>query len=288
MSARGPRGGQRGGRDGTGGLLGFALRHARITGIIGSRQRTDDDGYRLVERTVPDWNLIYVWEGAAEWTVDGVVHRLAQGDLIAVPPGAPHSGRSAARTMVFGSAHLLIEMPGGRDAFALFALPLVRRVDPGSRLDRVFRLAMDEYDRASAVAAALIPDWTVLIGKELLLHDAARGLLGDAGDDPVVEELLRHLEGALAERHTLPALARRAGYTAQHLNRRFRRALGVTPLAALAGMRLERAAALLREGRLSVQAVGEAVGYDDPAYFSRAFRARFARSPSVFRDEEAV
>jgi AraC-like DNA-binding protein len=264
-------------------LLAFALRHVVVTGFLGSKQHTDRNAYALAERTLRDYNLIYVWRGAAAWTVGGVEHRLREGDLIVAPPGVPHAGRSDARVMTFGSAHALAELPGGQDVFELFAVPRVRRVAPGSHLDRVFQLAMEEYGRGFADAAAMIPHWTALLVKELLRHDAAAGLLDARGADPVVMGILRFLEHELAARHNLGDLARRAGYTPQHLNRLFLRALGMTPLACLAGMRLERAATLLREGRLSVQAVAEAVGWPDPAYFSRVFRGHYGRSPSDFQ-----
>ena len=57
-------------------LLAFALNHAQITGFIGSRQHTSSNHYRLPQRTLTDYNLIYLWEGQAEWIVDGVAHQL--------------------------------------------------------------------------------------------------------------------------------------------------------------------------------------------------------------------
>jgi AraC-like DNA-binding protein len=264
-------------------LLAFALRHAAITAFPGSRQRTAQDGYRLPWRTCPDWNLIRVWEGAAVWTVEGVDHRLERGDLILVPPGVRHCGRSAAREMVLDSVHALAALPGGQDLFALFAAPRVRRVGEGERLAQLMRLACDEYERVFGEAMAMIPAWTALVVKELFLHDHLAGLLSARGGDPLVAELLDHLERNLARRHTLAELAARAGYAPQHLNRRFRRETGTTPLAWLAALRLERAAELLRAGRLSVQAVGRAVGWEDPAYFSRVFARRYGCPPSAFR-----
>jgi len=74
-----------------------------------------------------------------------------------------------------------------------------------------------------------------------------------------------------------------AGYTPQHLNRTFTRALGVTPLRQLTRLAEEHAASLLAEGTLTVKAVAAAVGIDDPYYFSRVFRQHFGRSPAQYR-----
>ncbi|SJM70077.1 AraC family transcriptional regulator [Gulosibacter sp. 10] len=53
--------------------------------------------------------------------------------------------------------------------------------------------------------------------------------------------------------------------------------------AALRSMRMRRAAELLADGRGSVTAVGEAVGYPDPSSFGRAFRRFHGASPREFR-----
>jgi len=59
--------------------------------------------------------------------------------------------------------------------------------------------------------------------------------------------------------------------------------VAVTPLQYLARMRMERAGQLLRESHRTVAAVGRAVGFDDPFYFSRAFGKHFGHSPSEHR-----
>jgi AraC family transcriptional regulator of adaptative response / methylphosphotriester-DNA alkyltransferase methyltransferase len=82
---------------------------------------------------------------------------------------------------------------------------------------------------------------------------------------------------------TLDQLASRSGFSPQHLNRVFRRTLGVTPLQYLNRRRMEHAAALLRDGRLTVSAVGQQVGFADPYYFSRVFSQHFKQSPTEYR-----
>jgi AraC-like DNA-binding protein len=265
------------------GLLAFALAHARITALMGSRQHTRDNSYVLVERILADYNLIYVWEGGADWIISGTTHHLLAGDLVIVPPGAPHRGHSTTRDMTLGSIHALASLPGGRDLFELLALPRQRRVAAGGRLDRIFRLAMEEYDRPWATAETMVPAWTSLILKELIREDAEAGRLPARTTAPVVAGVLAFIEQHLDEALPLSRIAQHAGYTPQHLNRLFRRDLGATPLACLHGLRMERAALLLREDRLEVQAVALAVGYPDPAYFSRAFRAHHGASPSAYQ-----
>ncbi len=261
-------------------LLCFALRHAAITPFFGSRQHTTRGDYICRDRTLADYNLIHVHAGVAVWTLAGVDHRLAAGDLIVVPPGVPHRGRSASRIMTLGSLHVLAHLPGGQDVFTLFAVPLVRRVARGSRVDRLFRCAVEEH-LPGGDSEAMTPHWTPLVTKELWRHDARLGLLAPRPADAMVADMLITIERRIDRPTSLADLARSAGFTPQHLTRRFRRALGVTPMACLMAMRLERSARLLRDGRLTVRAIAAAVGFADPAYFSRAFKARFGHSPTA-------
>jgi AraC family transcriptional regulator of adaptative response / methylphosphotriester-DNA alkyltransferase methyltransferase len=53
--------------------------------------------------------------------------------------------------------------------------------------------------------------------------------------------------------------------------------------AELQRVRMSRAAELLRDGRMPVAAVARAVGYRQPAQFSKAFRRHHGRPPSELR-----
>ena len=49
--------------------------------------------------------------------------------------------------------------------------------------------------------------------------------------------------------------------------------------------RLDKAARLLRETRLTIQEVCAAVVYDNTSYFHRVFRRRYGKSPKEYRSE---
>jgi AraC family L-rhamnose operon transcriptional activator RhaR len=59
-------------------------------------------------------------------------------------------------------------------------------------------------------------------------------------------------------------------------------------MAHLAALRAEAAAARLLRTHDPVSLVGSAVGWGDPNYFARRFRAHFGTSPSAFRRQAAA
>jgi len=78
------------------------------------------------------------------------------------------------------------------------------------------------------------------------------------------------------------ALARRANFSRDHLDRLLGAATGETAVALRRRLLLERAAWQLRAGGGSVSAVAVAAGYGSLAAFSRAFGRAYGVAPSVF------
>jgi transcriptional regulator GlxA family with amidase domain len=101
--------------------------------------------------------------------------------------------------------------------------------------------------------------------------------------DPVVGSALAALHARPAEAWTLVALAREVGASRTVLAQRFTELVGIPPMQYLTGWRLQLAANLLATSGTKVAAVGEQVGYDSEAAFSRAFKRAAGRSPAEFR-----
>lgn len=90
-----------------------------------------------------------------------------------------------------------------------------------------------------------------------------------------IDRMERHLEQPLAREE----VARLAGVSLRQLERLFRHHLDRTLGDYYLGLRLERAAALIRQSSLSVLEVSLACGFVSASHFSRVYRARFGVSP---------
>ena len=111
------------------------------------------------------------------------------------------------------------------------------------------------------------------------------GLIEDP-EERLAEELAMALVG-FAERRPIPdwkhahrELLRDLDSPYDYAARAFQRVHDCTPLERLTKLRIERAAALLREGELQVSEVSEAVGYSYLSGFSRAVKRVYGVSPS--------
>lgn len=94
--------------------------------------------------------------------------------------------------------------------------------------------------------------------------------------DFVLDNLDSHLSVA-----RIAAVGNCSTVTAERL---FTRHTGLSVLAWVRGKRMERAASLLRTSRLRASEVARMVGYADPLYFSRVFKATYSVPPSRYAD----
>lgn len=112
------------------------------------------------------------------------------------------------------------------------------------------------------------------------------GVLGSGLSAPVMG-VLALMEDDPARAWSVTDLAGAVAVSPSHLHRLFRQELGSSPVAWLSRTRAEQMASRLTAGRESVGVIGSAVGWDDPNYAARRFRAVFGISPSGYRERYA-
>lgn len=102
--------------------------------------------------------------------------------------------------------------------------------------------------------------------------------------DEAVIEAQQWLREHLARPVVIADLADHLGMTPRTLNRRFRRATGISPQAYLQGLRMGTARELLKHSNLNVGEIAWQVGLQDASYFSQLFRRHSGVSPLHYRE----
>jgi AraC-like DNA-binding protein len=246
--------------------------------------------------------------------------RIEAGDVAVMGRGADH--HLAARAQLGGLSELAMSMTGDAPpaaagdvrvvsgAYQLWHAPVhplfaelppwfVRRAEPARPFDPVsLTVAMlaEEARRDPGGADALGRETVVhalldVLFTRLLRHMVAERAAAGAGwshavRDPQVRAAVAALHADCARPWTLEALARTVGLSRSALAERFRGAMGVTPLAYLRTVRLQRAMRLLAEADDTLERVAAAVGYGDAFGFSKAFKRGVGVSPGEFRRAE--
>ncbi len=100
-----------------------------------------------------------------------------------------------------------------------------------------------------------------------------------------IREAVSYARQHFREGLTLEEMAGRFGVTQNHFCKYFKRITGVTFKAYLLQLRLEYALGRLLQSRDSVTEICLEAGFNSPAYFAKAFRARYGASPSQLRQQ---
>lgn len=106
----------------------------------------------------------------------------------------------------------------------------------------------------------------------------------EAGDWETLLPLLVHIQANLEGDLSLAALSRKSGLSPFHLQRRFKATIGETPKAYTSRLRLERGAFRLLVHDSNVLDIALECGFQNHETFLRAFRRRFGRAPSDYRE----
>jgi AraC family transcriptional regulator of arabinose operon len=117
----------------------------------------------------------------------------------------------------------------------------------------------------------------------LAAHESAYVSGTDAAMSPQITAAVRHLSEFIAQTHSVPALARRAGLSPSRFAHKFKEETGESVINYLIRLRIRRAARLLEYSGLSVKEAAREVGFSSPFYFSKQFRQQYFISPSEYR-----
>lgn len=123
----------------------------------------------------------------------------------------------------------------------------------------------------------------MLIDSNRVSQSSYAAMQAEQHPDTLVERAQRVMERSLQEGCNLGELARRLGVSERTLNRRFKLAVGAAPLQYLQALRVDVAKRLLQMGGLTVDAVGERVGYRDLSTFRRLLKRETGLSPREYR-----
>jgi AraC-like DNA-binding protein len=247
-------------------------------------------------------SLVYFERGGGRQRVGSQEWDVSAGDLYLIAPGETHDSSGlgdAAGWMVEFSADA-IEPAGDTTAFlswhgnpllssfarssgvdvARFEVPAEDRTEWSRRLRFMDRELRDRNAGFREAAGAYLI--LVLVDVARLAQDVVGQLRRQ--ERPVLAEIFRFVEDHYAEPISLKDVARAVNLSRGYLTTLVRRSTGRTVLEWIQERRMAEARRLLVETDDSVERIGARVGYADPTYFARRFRAAHKATPAAWRN----
>lgn len=236
-------------------------------------------------RTIPCYSMLYVTKGRGLYSDERTPWReVGEGDLILYFPGQPH--RCGTRPGEFWD-ELWFQFEGPLfDVMCQSGLldprqPVHHRPNRDHWFRRFFELLPPLHLRGKVAPAVTVCRFATVLTEILTGHESAGAAPAreDGWLDSACELMVAHGKSG-----TRPAaVARKLGFSYETFRKKFRSAIGFAPGRYHHDSRIDRAAALLHQGRLTIKEIAAQLEFCDEFYFSRCFKRRFGQSPRDFR-----
>lgn len=238
------------------------------------------------------FQIMYVREGRGQALLEEAAVELVGPAILTIPPLSVHGFRF--EPQIDGVVIMVVDdlLDAILDTAPELAarlrlprhLPLAGHAEAAA-IDAGIRLLFAEYAGAGAgrIVAAQAALTLVLVRLARLLDvQAAAAAAGDPARRHA-QRFLALVEESFRQRRSIPDYARAIGITPTHLNRVCRSVLGRSAQAVVTDRLLREIERDLVFTPMKVAEIAAALGFDDPAYFSRLFRRQTGMCPTAFR-----
>lgn len=206
------------------------------------------------------------------------------GDLFVVPPRTPYAyGADPIRPWAISWVHAR----GANVAYFLAELGAapgaVFRVGGDPQLLALFQETLATLKASQSVPALVCASQALahLLGFIVWSHSRTGRAEPDIAEK--IERTVAYMNQHLNQPLHVAALASLAGMSPSHYTALFKRQTGCAPINYFIRLRMRRACRLLDSTALSVKEIAAELGYDDPFYFSRLFKAVNKAAPKEYR-----
>ncbi|OXS54036.1 hypothetical protein B1A99_27770 [Cohnella sp. CIP 111063] len=244
----------------------------------------------------------YVLSGRMQTRFRDRLVTINEGDFFLIPPGLVHS-----HTYTKGNPHEGIclrwrirradgpENGGGAGESWYDELNRLSHWKPGGYTDRygVREILLHFIEEALTGRSPLSLQLILLRLLETIASIAQSERHGqeepEGPKDQLIKKIEVYLEDFRGKRFNVADLAASLHMSYGHLCRVYRQRTGITLIERMNRLRLEKAAALLREPSPPlIKEVAEIAGFPDLYYFSKAFKKRFGVSPASYRKQHGL
>lgn len=243
------------------------------------------------------WEIVYLDRGEINLRAADKRLKLKQGEMIFHKPNEFHSiecdgTHSASVYIVTFISHSsamkyfrekLIKIPSDMK-------PLIRRlIDESINTFRVSTYPLTLLPSASVGGAQLIKLYLEELFIRLLRlgeqkNSRGAAVLRDPSENALVNEIESYLLDRVCERVTLEDISGYLHFGKSHLCDVFKKGTGQTIMQYHMTLKINEAKILLKENKLTVNKISEKLGFETPAYFSRAFSKQVGMSPRAYRN----
>jgi len=265
-------------------MLSLAFTKDLVVTDVGFYPRADG---HLVERERGYGSHILVWcvRGSGWFSWGGKRREVRSMDVFWIPANEAHSyGASQSEPWQIYWVHAY-----GRVVDDLLSWISLSRSQPMTRCGNSHGLRR-QFNALLQLLESGYADHTLLemsrffVSLTALLHVDARPVRELEQREKILKSM-EQMRKTVAQPRALEEYAKAVGFSVSQYSYLFKRHFGISPMAHLAELRIQRAKELLGRTDLSIKEISWQLGFDDPLYFSRMFKKVAGVAPTKYRDE---
>ncbi|MBQ8508694.1 MAG: helix-turn-helix domain-containing protein [Clostridia bacterium] len=246
--------------------------------------------------------LSYMQSGECTQLVDGVEYRTKRGDMLFIGMNQTHQmivTEPVVHYNILLSSKFWSEELKNVDNFeSIFALSIFNEFkDRSGKVSPVISLSgadipdiewilermLREFEGRDIGWRAILKSYTQILITKLLrgfshANKYAAVMLGDA-----MKKILEYIDVNLGSRLTLYELAEKCSYNPSYFSRIFKECFNMPFSEYVQQRRIHTAMELIRENRMSIEAIMETVGYSDKKSFYRYFKKITSQTPAEYK-----
>lgn len=247
------------------------------------------------------FEILCVYSGTVPTKIQGISHTLTAGDICIIPPNTKHSiaifDDSVAfniivRTATFQST--FFQSLTSNSALSSFFQHVLYQKTEGNYLifhtgnDERIRSTLEdlyiEYLQHEKYRSAFMNSMLILLWAQLLRYHEQNieSVLTRSTNGNPITEVLDYLSKNY-QTVTLHDAAFHFGYSTSHFSTLIKESTGRTFTQIIKEIKLSQACRALRETHLSIPAICEIVGYENPEHFMRLFKKAYKMTPGEYR-----
>jgi AraC-like DNA-binding protein len=225
------------------------------------------------------WDITYVAEGRAQYSIDEEEYNLTAGDLICLPPRTRREGVTVPDHLMqcFSVNFRLTNLKGEN---VRLPFPIQSHIGLAKDVIHLFHdLSFVWLDKQPGYALKTRGIFLLILHR---LFELASSIPSGSGEtDARIQKITRYIAKHYAERILVKNMAALVGLHTGYFGALFHQETGVTMNQYIIRTRVRNAENMLRSGEYKVKEVAEACGYCDDLHFFKQFKAVMGMPPSA-------
>jgi len=230
--------------------------------------------WKLEPHRISFYALVFVLEGSADYTIDGIPYRVREGDLVFIKPGSERGASTTGMTCV--AIDFVLEE--GQD----IDLPVVSSRTDFENFQWLFQeLGFEWLQQKEGYRLKCQSIFGLILHKLLYERQCSAA-------NAHVEAMKRYIVEHYNEKLTVTQIANAVMLNPVYCGALFKRLEGRSISEFLNLVRVNQAASLLESGEYNVGEAAERTGFKDIYYFSNTFKRLMGMPPNAYKNKPAA